>query len=116
MILRLVFSFFAILVSVVGFMVKLPRFFHHWDKELHAGFYFVAFGFFSFIFPRYKWVVAGFLFAFGVFIELAQQYSNHFFRKKIHGNFDPEDIFFNVTGLLAGFLFMIVLNKFRKIF
>lgn len=37
----------------------------------------------------------------GVGIEWAQEYSNHFFRSKIHGRFDKEDVLWNVKGLVG---------------
>ncbi len=39
------------------------------------------------------------LIAFGVGIEMAQEASNHFFSKKIHGNFDLQDIKYNILGI-----------------
>ena len=35
-------------LSIFGFMLKLPRVFHHYDKELHMAFYFSAYLFFQF--------------------------------------------------------------------
>lgn len=37
----------------------------------------------------------------GAAIEWAQEYSNQFFSRKIHGRFDKEDIAWNVKGLVA---------------
>jgi hypothetical protein len=38
---------------------------------------------------------------FGVGIEYAQEYSNHLVRHPFHGRFDPEDVKYNIKGLLA---------------
>jgi hypothetical protein len=35
---------------------------------------------------------------FGIGIELAQHFSNRLLHSRIHGNFDPEDVFFNFEG------------------
>ena len=43
---------FLTVLSIFGFMLKLPRVFHHYDKELHTAFYFSAYLFFSFLFPK----------------------------------------------------------------
>jgi hypothetical protein len=41
-------------------------------------------------------------------IEYGQQYSNRFFKRRIHGRFDPEDLQSNLNGLLAfSFLWII---------
>ncbi|HEX6431066.1 MAG TPA: hypothetical protein VF008_25425 [Niastella sp.] len=34
-------------------------------------------------------------------IEYAQEYSNKFFHVRIHGRYDPEDIKYNLRGLIA---------------
>jgi hypothetical protein len=41
------------------------------------------------------------LLLFGMAIEYAQGYSNRFFRSPIHGRFDPEDVQWNLIGLVA---------------
>lgn len=41
------------------------------------------------------------LFVFSISIEFAQDYSNRFFRAPIHGRFDPEDVQYNLKGLVA---------------
>jgi hypothetical protein len=92
-------------VSVVGFMVKLPRTFRHYDKELHAAFYFLAAGFLNVLFANGKFVrhiiIFILLYLFSVSIEFAQEYSNKLLHKQIHGRFDPEDIKYNLRGLIA---------------
>ncbi|MBK7527626.1 MAG: hypothetical protein IPI59_08775 [Sphingobacteriales bacterium] len=45
------------------------------------------------------------LFLFGAFIEFAQDYSNKIWHEKIHGNFDPQDLKYNLFGLLVFSLF-----------
>jgi len=99
----LAFVFFAI--TIAGFMVKLPSTFSHSDKEMHSLFYFLAAAFLNILFAKRNLImhalIFGLLYAFGVAIEYAQQYSNTFFHKRIHGNADPEDIQANMQGLLA---------------
>ena len=92
-----------ILIIITGFMIKLPRSFRNYDKELHTLFYFyVSFGF-NLIYAKdrgFYFLLGVFgLIAFGVGIELAQEASNQFFRKKIHGNFDIKDIQYNLLGI-----------------
>ncbi len=86
-------------------MLKLPSAFRHIDKEMHAAFYFLAAAFLNILFAGTSFArhVAIFvaLLLFGAGIEWAQSYSNRFFRNRIHGRFDPEDIQWNLTGLLA---------------
>ncbi len=106
------------LCSVIGFMVRLPRIFSKINMELHAAFYFGAVLVLCFLFPK-KWgVVSIFLILFGIFIEVAQHYSNkisiRLIGKRIHGNFDPYDIAYNMLGLGIGlcvFHFVKVLHK-----
>ncbi len=92
-------------IAIIGFMLKLPRVFRHYDKELHAAFYFFAAAFLNILFakkmPIRHLIIFIFLFLFGAIIEYAQAYSNKFFQVRIHGRFDPEDLWFNTIGLLA---------------
>ncbi len=92
-------------ISIIGFMLKLPRVFRHYDKELHAAFYFFAAAFLNILFtekkPSRHLVIFILLFLFGAMIEYAQAYSNKFFQTRIHGRFDPEDLWYNTIGLLA---------------
>ena len=97
---KLFLSSFCFFIAMIGFMLKLPSFFRHFDKELHAAFYFFAAFFLNLLFPKRHFLIFGFLFFFGTFIELFQQFSNRFFEKRIHGNFDPEDIQSNLIGLV----------------
>jgi hypothetical protein len=99
-------------VAIAGFMIKLPSGFRHIDKQLHAAFYFGAAAFLNLLFAGTKLVRHILLFIalylFGMVIEYAQQYSNRFFRRRIHGRFDPEDIQSNLNGLIAFSLLWIV--------
>lgn len=92
-------------LAVVGFMIKLPTGFRHIDKELHATFYFLAAAFLNILFAKRKlWrhtVIFLALYVFGMAIEFGQAYSNKFFRKRIHGRYDPEDLQSNLKGLIA---------------
>lgn len=96
-----------IICSLIGFLVKLPRIFHHYDKELHALFYFFASIFLSLIFPKRSFSISSFLVIFGVFIEFAQEYSNkismRMIGKAIHGRFDIQDVKYNLLGVVVGF-------------
>ncbi|MFN2439876.1 MAG: hypothetical protein ABR503_11805 [Chitinophagaceae bacterium] len=100
---HVVFACFA--VAIVGFMIKLPSGFRQIDKELHATFYFLAAALLNGLFANTKLVrhviIFVALYLFGMAIEYAQSYSNWFFRTRIHGRFDPEDVQWNLKGLLA---------------
>ena len=112
---NLIVFIFACLV-IFGFMIKLPKIFHHFDKELHSLFYFGAFIFLAFLYPNKKFLISIVLFLFGIFIEMAQDFSNRvslkYIGKVIHGRFDIEDIKFNCIGLFLG----IVIFYFSKYF
>jgi hypothetical protein len=109
-------------VAIIGFMIKLPSGFRHIDKELHALFYFMAAALLNILFARTKLVrhviIFVSLYLFGMAIEYAQAYSNKFFSKRIHGRFDPEDLQWNVKGLIAfsilWFLYTIVVLVYKK--
>jgi VanZ family protein len=106
------------IVSLIGFMVKLPRVFSAYDKELHLCFYFFAALVLNYLLVKknvfYHVLVAWVLFLGGVFIESAQSLSNLFVKKRIHGNFDSEDVMFNIIGLLMYSFFWIFWRLFRK--
>ncbi len=94
-----------LVASIIGFMLKLPSVFRNNDKELHSAFYFLAAAFLNFLFigKNIIWHVLLFaaLFLLGIGIEHAQEYSNTFFHKKIHGRYDPQDVAANLKGLIA---------------
>jgi|APFre7841882793_1041355.scaffolds.fasta_scaffold20475_2 hypothetical protein len=100
------------IVSLIGFMVKLPKVFSAYDKELHLCFYFFAALVLNYMFVKknflYHIVVGWILFLTGIFIEFAQALSNLFVEKRIHGNFDPEDVIFNTIGLFIYSFFWIM--------
>ena len=100
-------------VSVIGFMIKLPSAFRHVDKEMHTLFYFLAAAFLNVIFKNRNliWHIVIFiiLYLFSMAIEYAQEYSNKFFRKRIHGRYDVEDIQANLKGLVLFSMVWIVL-------
>lgn len=102
---KLLLVFVFVGASVLGFMVKLPSVFRHHDRELHALFYFLAAGFLNVLFTNGNFarhiLIFAVLYFFGVAIEHAQEYSNRFFRVRIHGRYDPEDVQYNLRGLLA---------------
>lgn len=79
--------------------------FREYDKQLHAAFYFSAAALLNMFFAKKNvllhLLIFGFLFVMGITIEYAQQYSNRFFAQRIHGRFDPEDVKWNLIGLIA---------------
>ncbi|RZS75208.1 hypothetical protein EV199_1070 [Pseudobacter ginsenosidimutans] len=97
--------FLCLVASIVGFMIKLPSVFRHHDKFLHAAFYFLAAAFLNILFTNRKLfrhiLIFLILYLFSISIEYAQEYSNKFFRVKIHGRYDPEDVKYNLMGLVA---------------
>jgi hypothetical protein len=97
--------FICLLLSTLGFMVKLPAVFRHFDKELHATFYFVAAGFLNILFTKGKLtrhlLIFIVLYLFSISIEYAQEFSNKLFHARIHGRYDPEDVKANLKGLVA---------------
>jgi len=94
----------AFAVAIVGFMVRLPSVFSHSDKIMHSAFYFLAAAFLNILFAKRNLLIHAFIFGllyvFGIGIEYAQQYSNTYLHKKIHGNYDPEDVHANLQGLV----------------
>jgi VanZ family protein len=97
--------FFFLVLSIIGFMVKLPSVFRHYDKELHSLFYFLAAAFLNILFAKKRFtkhiLIFAFLYLLGMSIEYAQEYSNQFFRKRIHGRYDKEDVLSNLKGLIT---------------
>lgn len=102
---RALLVFIWLLLSVVGFMIKLPSGFRHSDKQLHAAYYFFAAFFLNVLYTNGKFtthfLIVVILFVFSMSIEFAQEFSNKFFRAPIHGRFDPEDVKYNLIGLIA---------------
>ncbi len=98
-------AFLFLVLSIIGFMIKLPSAFRHYDKELHSLFYFLAAAFLNLLFAKNKFtrhiLIFAFLYLLGMSIEYAQEYSNQFFRKRIHGRYDKEDVLSNLKGLIA---------------
>jgi len=109
-------------IAIIGFMIKLPSSFRHFDKELHSLFYFLAAAFLNLLFTNKKIAghlfIFGSLYLFGVAIEYAQAYSNKLLHVRIHGRYDQEDVQSNLRGLIAfsilwiiGVAFLSVYNK-----
>jgi hypothetical protein len=96
-------------LSFIGFIIKLPSVFRHHDSELHFLFYLLTAIFFYFIFGKNRMsnhiMIFFLLLIFGIGIEVMQELSNHLLPKKIHGKFDPKDVFYNLLGLIAATLF-----------
>ena len=97
---KLILTFFFFLVTIVGFIIKLPHAFRHHDKELHSLFYFGAALFLNVLFLKRHLIIFFSLFLFSVAIEFAQGYTKRIFPKLKHGNFDKEDLYFNLMGLI----------------
>ena len=108
-----------ITLSFIGFIIKLPSVFRHHDSELHFLFYLLTAIFFYFLFGKNKMsnhiVIFFLLLIFGIGIEVMQELSNHLLPKKIHGKFDPKDVFYNLLGLIAATLFWGVSLLVKKI-
>ena len=120
---KIIIVFICFSLAIFGFMLKLPAAFMHIDKELHALFYFLAAALLNILFAKTKlaWHVIIFvlLYLFSMLIEYGQQYSNRFFRTRIHGRFDPEDIQWNLKGLIAfsfAWLLIVIILQLRKQF
>lgn len=106
--------FLFIGLTVIGFMIKLPRIFRGIDKEMHALFYFTAAAFLNILFTKKKTLIFVSLVVFGVFIEYAQQYSNKILGRTIHGRFDPEDVLANLMGLIVFYILLFIFSLFKK--
>ena len=104
----------AFILAVVGFLIKLPSIFKNYDKEMHSLFYFLAAAFLNIFFAKKiifrHVVILIFLILFGIAIEFAQEYSNKFLQKRIHGRFDTEDIQSNFKGLIVFSILWITYN------
>ena len=113
----------CIAIAIIGFMIKLPSGFRHIDKELHAVFYFLAAALLNVLFAGtrlMRHVIIFFtLYLFGMAIEYGQAYSNRFFRTPIHGRYDPEDLQWNLRGLIAfsilWLLYTIIIMTYQKV-
>ena len=81
---------------------------------MHSLFYFLAAAFLNIFFAKkiiFRHVVIFiFLILFGIAIEFAQEYSNKFLHKRIHGRFDTEDIQSNFKGLIVFSILWITYN------
>lgn len=90
-------------LSCFGFLIKLPAPFRRIDSEMHYLFFFLAAAFINILFQVKKvnthLMIYGMLFLFSALIEFSQEYSNKFLNRRIHGNFDPDDLKFNLLGL-----------------
>lgn len=118
----LIVSFFT-LVSCIGFLFKLPPIFRSIDKEMHFLFYFFSAAFLNFLFVNGKvikhLVMLFLLGGFGYLIEIFQEFSNKFFKNRINGNFDIQDIEYNLKGLLLFsmlWFFYYIIVRILKIF
>lgn len=96
-------------LSFFGFIIKLPAVFRHHDREMHFLFYLLTVIFFYLIFGKNRManyiIIFLLLLIFGTVIEVMQELSNHLSPKKIHGDFDPKDVFYNLLGLIVASFF-----------
>ena len=113
---KVVLSISLVIISIIGFMIKLPSIFRYHDKELHCLYYFVAALFFNLLFQKKHLFIFFGLLGFSIFIELFQSFSNRFFTKRIHGNFDIDDVFSNFYGLLCFSFFYMLFKLVKYIF
>ncbi len=117
---RIIIAVLCFAVAIFGFMLKLPSAFRGIDKELHAAFYFLAAAFLNVLFAKRSLVrhiiIFVALYLFGMAIEYSQAYSNRFFSRRIHGRFDPEDVQWNLNGLIAFSLVWVVCVSFKLIY
>lgn len=101
--LKWVFLGVLFIISICGFMIKLPLQLRGIDLELHALFYFMASACLNLLFKvkdfKTHMLIFGLLVTAGVGIEFAQEYSNQLFNQRIHGNFDKNDVLYNLIGL-----------------
>ncbi len=102
---KIVIVVICFIVSVIGFLAKLPSAFRHIDKELHFAYYFLAAAFLNILFNIRNFLkhvlVSAALYLFGILIEFAQENYNKVFHVRFHGRFDPKDVRANLTGLIA---------------
>ena len=110
---------FLTIFSIIGFMVKLPKLFHHFDKELHLLFYLGATTLVTILYPK-RWMISSICLAlFGTILEFAQEFSNkisiRIIGKAIHGRFDIEDVKYNLIGVFCGLiLFQLIQLTFKS--
>jgi hypothetical protein len=101
---KILLTLFCFSIAIAGFILKLPSAFRHYDKELHATFYFLAAAFLNILFAgRNIFIHAcifGLLYVFGMAIEHAQVLSKNIWHIP-HGRYDPEDISWNLKGLVS---------------
>jgi hypothetical protein len=76
---KLILTFFFFLVTIVGFIIKLPHVFRHYDKELHSLLYFSGALFLNFLFVKRHLIIFFSLFLFSVAIEFAQGIQKKYF-------------------------------------
>lgn len=117
--LKIVFVLAAFAIAIFCFMIKLPKSLRKIDSELHTLFFFSAAAFLNIIFLVKKltihFLIFGMLFTFSVLTEFAQEYSNSFVARKIHGNFDPSDLKYNLFGLCCFTILWLIFKGFRKL-
>jgi hypothetical protein len=120
---RITILIIVFVIAIYCFLIKLPVPFRKIDTQLHALFFFTAAAFVNILFLvkdiKNHLLIFGMLFLFSALIEFAQEYSNTLFHKRIHGNFDPIDLKFNLLGLCFFSLLWLTyftINKITKYF
>lgn len=100
---RITILIIVFIIATYCFLIKLPVPFRKIDTQLHALFFFTTAAFINILFLvkdiKNHLLIFGMLFLFSALIEFAQEYSNTLVHKRIHGNFDPIDLKFNLLGL-----------------
>jgi hypothetical protein len=97
---KLFILFICFILSLVGFLIKIPVPLRGHDKFLHGAFYFLAAAFLNFLFRKKHVLIFILLALFGVLIEYLQPLLNKLTHSKMHGRFDIEDIYANMKGLV----------------
>ncbi|MES2374184.1 MAG: hypothetical protein V4557_16525 [Bacteroidota bacterium] len=113
---KIIIVIICFILSIIGFLIKIPVPLRGNDKLLHTAFYFLAAAFLHFLFRKSLVIILVVLAVFGVLIEYLQELSNKFTRTKIHGRFDIEDVYANLKGLLLYSAIALVCWVFKKLY
>jgi hypothetical protein len=113
---KLIILFICFILSLIGFLIKIPVPLRGHDKFLHGAFYFLAAVFLNFLFQKRQVIIFVLLALFGVLIEYLQPLCNKLTHSKVHGRFDIEDIYANMKGLLLYSLLALVFFGVKAIY
>jgi hypothetical protein len=113
---KLIILFICFVLSLVGFLIKIPVPLRGHDKFLHGAFYFLAAAFLNILFKKRQVLIFVLLALFGVLIEYLQPLCNKLTHSKIHGRFDIEDIYANIKGLVLYALLALIFFGIKAIY